>query len=57
MINSGTKLIFVLLPGVKEFLKQHSKTDKTYALIIRALEVNAITAINIFDFERNHRQI
>jgi len=40
MVNSGTKLIFVLLPGVKEHLKQHAKTDSTYVMIKRALEVN-----------------
>ena len=38
-VNSGTKIIFVLLPGVKEFLKQHSKTDITHAAIRRALKV------------------
>ena len=52
MVNSGTKLIFVLLPGVKEFLKQHSKSDKTCAMIKRALEVKDISAINIFDIEK-----
>jgi len=40
MVSSGTKLIFILLPGVKEFLKQHSKTNNNYALVKRALEVS-----------------
>ena len=40
MVNSGkTKIIFILLPGVKEFLNQHSKENDTYAAVQRALKV------------------
>ena len=42
MVNSGNKLIFVLLPGVKAMLKQHCTTDKTFAMIKRALEVSKL---------------
>jgi len=39
MVSSGTKLIFVLTPGVEAYLKQHSKTDDVCKLIKRALQV------------------
>ena len=39
MINSRSKLIFILLPGIKEHLKQHAKEDETFALIQRAVKV------------------
>jgi len=45
MVNSGTKIILVLLPGVKEHLKQHAKTDSNYVMIKRALEVNIFAKI------------
>jgi len=48
MVNSGKKLIFVLLPGVKEHLKQHIKTDSTYVMITRALEVRMFKTFNNF---------
>jgi len=47
MVNSGTKLIFILLPGVKEFLKQYSKTKNNYALVKRALDVSSNLQFNI----------
>jgi len=39
MINSRSKLIFILLPGIKEYLKQHAKNDSSCELIQRALKV------------------
>ena len=42
MVNSGTRIVFVLFPGVKDFMKQYSKNNETYAMIRRALKVNIL---------------
>ena len=39
MINSKTKLIFVLPPGVKEHLKQNSNTDDVCKMIVSVMKV------------------
>ena len=39
MINSRSKLIFILLPGVQEYLKQNSKTDDVYKMIVSVMKV------------------
>ena len=39
MINSRSKLIFILLPGVQEHLKQNSKTDDVYKMIVSVMKV------------------
>ena len=40
MIHSRTKLIFILLPGIKEYVKQHSRNDDSCRLMQRAIEVS-----------------
>ena len=39
MINSRSKIIFILLPGIKEYLKQHAKENHSCELILRAIKV------------------
>nr|CAB3266069.1 single Ig IL-1-related receptor-like [Phallusia mammillata] len=44
MIESGSKMVFVLVPGMKEYINQHADTDDTYRMIKRATKINyAIT--------------
>jgi len=40
MIESRSRLIFILPPGVKEYIKQRSVYDETHRMIQRALEVH-----------------
>ncbi|XP_076819037.1 interleukin-1 receptor accessory protein-like 1 [Clavelina lepadiformis] len=40
MIASKTKIIFILIPGIKEYLKQHAKTNDACLLIRTALKIN-----------------
>ncbi|XP_076813056.1 uncharacterized protein LOC143459699 [Clavelina lepadiformis] len=40
MINSKTKLIFILVPGIREYIKQHGAHDDTCRVISRAIKIN-----------------
>ena len=40
MINSKTKLIFILVPGIREYIKQHGAHDDTCRVISRAIKVS-----------------
>ena len=39
-------MIFVLIPGMKAYIKQHASTDDTYRMIYRAIKV--LTAFNYY---------
>jgi len=39
MIESKYSLVFVLVPGIQEFLKQHSRSDETCKMIRKAIQV------------------
>jgi len=39
MIESNYSLVFVLVPGIQEFLKQHSRDDETCKMIRKAIQV------------------
>ena len=41
MINCRSKLIFILLPGIKEYLKQHATDDVACSVIQRAIKVSS----------------
>nr|CAB3260461.1 uncharacterized protein LOC100175496 [Phallusia mammillata] len=40
MIESNHKMIFVIVPGTREYIKQHSNVDETHLMIRRALKLN-----------------
>ncbi|XP_078494879.1 uncharacterized protein LOC144749712 [Ciona intestinalis] len=40
MIDSGRKVIFILVPGIKEFIKQEGNEDETCRMIDRAIKLN-----------------
>ena len=39
MIKSKSKLIFILVPGMREYLRQHSSGDDTVRMVQRAAKV------------------
>ena len=39
MVNCGTKLIFLVFPGIKDHLQQMSKSGNEYGIIERAIKV------------------
>nr|CAB3260447.1 uncharacterized protein LOC100175496 [Phallusia mammillata] len=41
MIESGSKIVFVLVPGMKEHIKKQAATDDTYRMIQRAIKLNS----------------
>ena len=42
MINYDSKMIFVMLPGIKEFIKQRSAQDDSFRLVQAAIKVRAL---------------
>uniref|UniRef100_H2Z5V5 Uncharacterized protein n=1 Tax=Ciona savignyi TaxID=51511 RepID=H2Z5V5_CIOSA len=40
MIESGSKMIFILVPGTKEFIKKKAVEDECCKMVYRALKLN-----------------
>jgi len=59
MIKRDSKLIFVLLPGIKEYIKQHSSNDKSFRLVQAAIKVSVseIYSVHLLSNARSHLSV
>lgn len=53
MVESGCHVVFVLFPGVKEFIDQRYTSNQSFFMIKRAIKVVFVVKLVVFERRKN----